>query len=90
MPDKPRYAHRCRSCVFLGRHDKYDLYKCMDYTSEKIKYVLIRWGNGTGEWQEASVFYDPEPTIVAKREELMEAFLRAVPSSVGDALERLK
>lgn len=25
---EPRYKHDCKRCVFLGRHERYDLYFC--------------------------------------------------------------
>lgn len=36
---EPRYLHDCEECVFLGTHDRYDLYYC-----EANPTVIARYG----------------------------------------------
>lgn len=38
----PRYAHNCKTCVFLGRDGKYDVYVCCPDMEVGIQTYLAR------------------------------------------------
>lgn len=33
---EPRYPHNCGKCIFLGRHEQWDLYHCANGINETV------------------------------------------------------
>lgn len=42
--EEKRFEHDCKTCVYLGRHEKYDLYLCDGISP------LARYGNEESEY----------------------------------------
>jgi hypothetical protein len=72
MDEKPRFAHDCERCTFLGRFDEYDLYFCGSTVSVTGTTVIARWGNDGPEYSSGL-----ELAQAGKCPELIEAMSRA-------------
>lgn len=44
----PRYTHDCEICKFLGTHDEYDLYVCVD--AQGSSSLVARYGDEPDEY----------------------------------------
>lgn len=66
---EPRYEHDCDECIFLGHHNKYDLYVCVNLENEIFNTTIARYGKD-GNYFSGIEFRDYRPA-------LGEAFKRA-------------
>lgn len=47
MSDSPKHTHDCLTCVFLGTHDRHDLYRC---GKGPLGSYVARYGNDSHEY----------------------------------------
>lgn len=49
--EKPKFIHDCKNCIFLGHHEKYDMYFCPNEPT-----IILRYGNDGYEYSSGLVF----------------------------------
>ena len=75
LADCPRHEHDCEKCIWLGRHEKYDLYFCEQ--ENLFPTVIARFGDG-GDYLSGMEFAtkDCMPLFVAKNSAISLALLK--------------
>ena len=60
MSDTPRFLHHCPGCVFLGHHDKHDLYFCPQGGHPT---VMARFDNDDPDYKSGLVLAGADPHL---------------------------
>jgi hypothetical protein len=78
MNKQPQYQHDCKSCIFLGRHHRYDLYYHPGETVSET--VIARFGNAGPDYMSGLCFATvngSEPLYQAKLMAIKQGHLKS-------------